>query len=238
MYSDTAIDLELLVVNQLKLGVIARKAIESGRTQEAFSFSRQIGQPLDCEEKLIQVAAAAITALVDLRVARRAGTKQDIERTITDEVLEERKRQNNKFATGFATGCDPLFWFLVLIEELSKALALLDLPTLMLTPAEQAEIKANWQYLPRILRPEEITKTDLNELAQRANYFALRSYVEALKSQQHNLRTIYAAWGKSALKRKALDIALAKAVRLFEHRSRAMEFTVNKQEGALILAHR
>jgi hypothetical protein len=226
MHSDIASDLELLVVNQLQLGILARRAIKDERFGEIFSFPRQIEQPLDCEKELIQVAASAIAALTDLRISRGEGTKQDVEEAIILEVFKERERQDGKFTRKFPTGYDPLFWFFVLTEELSEALALLELPTLMLTPAEQAIIKENWQYLPRILQPEEITKTDLNELARESDYSALCQYVQAFKSQQHNLYAIYATWGeKASLKRRSLDIALAKAVKLFEHRSRVMELT-------------
>lgn len=97
------------------LGESARSLRESPSLN--LHYKRQTSTKYETE--LIQVAASAIAALVDLRL-QQGQSEANVNLEIEREIQQERSRQDTKF------GCqpqklDPLIWIAILIEELAEA---------------------------------------------------------------------------------------------------------------------
>lgn len=97
-----------------QLGKTARELLQSSDLD--LYVSRQTSK--NYETELIQVAASAIAALMDLRLEK--GTSEtDVQRTIELEIYQERARQDQKFGP-MPRKLDPLVWVAILLEELAE----------------------------------------------------------------------------------------------------------------------
>lgn len=97
-----------------QLGKTARELLESPDLD--LYLTRQTSK--NYETELIQVAASAIAALVDLRLEKEA-SETDVQKMIELEIHRERVRQDQKFGP-MPRKLDPLIWVAILLEELAE----------------------------------------------------------------------------------------------------------------------
>jgi hypothetical protein len=110
----------LLLTNQLKeLGSRFRYLLDTP-TLELYG-KRQIPNAENYQKELIQLAAVAVAALTDFRMAQNPNLSQkEAEKYILAQILLERCEQDKKFNRTFPAQLDPLIWVAVLHEELAE----------------------------------------------------------------------------------------------------------------------
>lgn len=96
------------------LGKSARRLLESPDLNLHYKRKTSINY----KTELIQVAASAIAALVDLRL-QQGQLEVNVNLEIEQEIQQERMRQDQKFGA-MPKKLDPLIWVAVLIEELAE----------------------------------------------------------------------------------------------------------------------
>lgn len=89
--------------------------------------SRTFKNPANYQVELTQVAAVAIAARTNYLMKESGISQEAAERIIWNDVLAERRRQDEKFNHQMPIESDPLLWTTSLIEEVAEVIAEIEL---------------------------------------------------------------------------------------------------------------